>query len=828
MPKYKFMKKFIAVAVLLLASVSVFAHNVVVKGTIVDSLSREAESYAVVQFLDGSNNVKAFTMTDENGTFKQNLPEGEKYTLLFSNMGRKDLALPFSLSDADLDLGVIAVEPDYEALNAAKVVAQENLVKMDVDKMTYKVSEDVDSKTGTVLDMLRKVPMVSVDGQDKITVNGSSNFQVLVDGKPNQMLSSNPSEIFKVMPASAVKTIDVITNPGVKFDAEGVGGVLNITTNKDMTQGASITDGQYGTVRLNGGTRGAGAGVFYNAQKGKLSVGINANANLNHSPGTIMDDERIQTVEEGENITRNHSESMMKTPMAMVDVEVAYDLDSLNTFSVTAGFLRFNMENEGNSSMEMIFANGLKTGYDGLTSMQNSRNSITASADYMHTWAGKPERNLVISYQFGGAPSVNNTYNTYGGVSIPGYDLTDRKTLGGSNSLNHILQTDFTTPMGSHSTLNAGLKLQLRHNSSEQTNYLWDGNDFLPTEKGSLDYHFRNTIGAAYAEYNGKFGPVGIKGGLRYEQTWQNVEYLKGNGEDFSLKYGNLVPTASVQWNITRTQNIGLSYNMRINRPGITYLNPYVDISNPFSISYGNSDLRTESINNISLVYNIYTPKFMMNNTLRYSISNNGISEYSFFDSDNVMNTTFGNILKNRGVTLNSFIMYTPGKKTRITFNGSVGYNEMSSDLLAQSNGGWSSSLMLGFQQTLPWDLRLSANVIASGSSVSLQGRTNGMSLGTAGLTKSFLQDKLSISVRGVCGLRNFKYLEMKSSMTGAGFTSESAFKVPMSQASVSISYSFGKNNMSQQRRRTIRRNSEDDEINTSNMSESMNSMMQF
>ena len=116
-------------------------------------------------------------------------------------------------------------------LQGVEVVAQKPIVRMTTDKMTYNVQQDADAKTMTLLDMLRKVPMVTVDGQDNVTVKGSASFKVYVDGKPNQMMSANPSMIFKAYPASAIQKIEVITNPGAKYDAEGVAGVLNIITN---------------------------------------------------------------------------------------------------------------------------------------------------------------------------------------------------------------------------------------------------------------------------------------------------------------------------------------------------------------------------------------------------------------------------------------------------------------------------------------------------------------------------------------------------------------------------------------------------------------------
>ena len=125
-------------------------------------------------------------------------------------------------------------------LDGVTVTRMRRLVKADADKLSYDVKNDEDAKASTVLDMLRKVPMVSVDGEDNITVNGSSSFKVYVDGKPNMMMSSAPSQVFKSMPASMVKSIEVVTNPGAKYDAEGGAGVLNIVMNKEMAGQAVV------------------------------------------------------------------------------------------------------------------------------------------------------------------------------------------------------------------------------------------------------------------------------------------------------------------------------------------------------------------------------------------------------------------------------------------------------------------------------------------------------------------------------------------------------------------------------------------------------------
>ena len=457
-------------------------------------------------------------------------------------------------------------------------------------------------------------------------------------------------------------------------------------------------------------------------------------------------------------------------------------------------------------------------------------NNISASADYQHLWADIPGRSFTLSYQFNATPGVNNTLNTYGGVAVPGFDLTDRKSDGTTGSSDHTVQADFTTPLGQAFTLSTGVKYINRHNNSDQTDYLWDGSSFVVNPASSLQYDFYNRIGAAYTELSGNFGAFGLKAGARYEHTWQtyaSVPPIAGYEDGkFDINYGFLVPTASVQWNLSQTSNLGLSYNMRISRPGITYLNPYVDTTDPTALSYGNSDLDVERGHNVSLVYNLYTPKVMVNATLRHSYSGNGISSYSFYDADNILNTTYGNIVKTNTTGLNAFLMINPTNKTRIMLNGGLSYSDIRSEELKQQNNGWAYNVMVGLQQTMFWDLRLSANVISMGSSVNLQGSSSGMSMATLGLTKSFLSDRLSFSVNGVLPLAKGFEMNMSSTTTGNGFTTNMNTTIPMRQITFQVSWTFGKqgNYTTKRARRTIEN---EDQLNSSSTAESMGSMMQ-
>ena len=818
---------FIVAAVLLTVTVSA---QTKVKGVVLDSLTRVGEPAAVVQFFheDSPEQVLAYTVTESDGHFSKEFEGEGKYEVRVTNMGRKPVSVVFQMDgQEELDLGELLISDDIQTLKAGSVTAQKTLVVMDIDKITYKVEDDVDAKTSTILDMLRKVPMVSVDGQDNITVNGSSSFQVYIDGKLNPMISSNPSQILKLMPASLVKNIEVMTNPGAKYDAEGVGGVLNITTNLSQTGGASVADGQYANVTLQGSTKGYGGGLYYSRQKGKWTFSINGNASRTDTDGTSLIMERIQKMEGGDFVTTTSGEADVRTPLYLGNMSLSYEIDSLNLISATAGYM-------GSAILyNSVFTTGFESpfmdySYGGKILTKTSSNSLTANVDYQRTWAGMPSRSLVLSYQFSGTPSDNAVTNVFDKPESMG--LVDRRADGFTNSLSNTVQADFSTPVGSSSshTLNLGTKFTARHNLSDQSNFIYDGADYISTPEGSLEYDFYNNIGALYAEYDGKFGPFGVKAGARYEHTWQNVTYAEGQGKGFSLDYGNLVPVASIQYNISQLQNIGLSYNVRISRPGITYLNPYVDnITDPTSKTYGNPDLKAEKGHTVSAVYNFFSTKWIVSMTLRQGFTGDGISQYSFYDNESVLNTTYGNVVSTSTTGLNAFVTWIPGQKTRVIFNGEGSYTDIRSKTLDQSNSGWTWTSLLGLQQTLPWDLRLSANAIGSGRTISLQGWTSGMLVGTIGLTKSFLEDRLSLSLSGLSHLTGGRGLTIDTFSQGKDFVNCASTTIPLRMVTFNLSFSFGRqdNASVKKTRKTIE---QDVQLNSKSTSESIGTVMQM
>lgn len=781
-------KAFFAVVVMMLTSQVTMAQTTV-KGVLMDETLGEAEPFATIRVFKSGKTDKpvAMFLTKEDGQFSQEVKGKGKFDIVFSSIGKEDLKLNVVLGQENpLDLGTLYIKENATMLKGVEIVAQKPLVKMEVDKMSYNVAEDEDAKSNTVLDMLRKVPMVTVDGQDNISVNGSSSFKVYVDGMPNVMFSSNPSMVFKSMPATAVKSIEVLTNPGAKYDAEGAAGVLNIIMNKQNPQAAQSLNGYNGTLRTSVGTKQLGASLFLNGQQGKLSYSANVMTSYNKPGETTTETEQIQDNGASQILTSTND---VKTPFTMGTLNLGYQIDEMSALNLTAQVNSMTMKSEGTSLTTLTSGLTPITSYSSTTDMKNSRTSFNGSLDYQRFFNKEHTQSLALTYQLNYSPATTDMTNNFGTTSDY-IDLTDRNSENHDKTLNHTFQLDYTMPLGVGQTLSLGGKLQL-HNASSDSKYYLKG-IYDPTS--SSDYEYKNSILAGYGEYAGNWNKFGLKAGLRYEYTWQDVEYHLGNGEDFKKNYGSLVPTASLQYTLGMGSNIGLTYNMRISRPGISYLNPYVDKTNPIAISYGNPELDVEKNHNISLVYNAFTSKLMVNLNLHHNFVDNAISQYSFYDSDNLLNTTYGNVVQRHQTGLSGYVNYLLTKDTRIFFNGSLNYLDLRSDVLDQQNSGWTASAMIGLQQTLPWDLKLSAFAITSTKSYTLQGWSGGFNLLTASVSKSLLNDKLTLGIQGILGLNGGGKINIESESRGKNFTSHNLVKVPIYGVTFTVSYTFGNN----------------------------------
>lgn len=776
---------------LLLSSINAYGQTSTIKGIVVDSLTSTGEPYVTIRVYKERKNDKPVAMwvTNIDGTFAHRVNGQGKFFISFSSMGRKEIIrnVQLSATGGEIDLGKLLIQDNAKQLKGIEVVAHKPLVKMETDKMAYDVQADNDAKGSTVLDMLRKVPMVTVDGQDNITVNGQSSFKVYVDGKPSVMFSSNPSQIFKSMPASVIKSIEVITNPGAKYDAEGSGGVLNIVMNAS-TGPKMKQNGYNGNVSLTAAAIGLRISSFISGQQGKFSYSANIMNNRGRVKGTEAEMERIAS--DGSRMSYRQTGST-RMPFTMANVSLGYEIDSVSNVSATLGITQFEINNDGHPTTNFKGGSyGAGFSYSNTMTMKNVNNSYNGSLDYQRFLNRSRTSSVTLSYLFTTSPARSENRRNYdpfsASVTIPLIDLySEAKTRG----TEHTVQVDYTTPLSKTQQLNAGAKYISRRNSSDSRFYDIVGSveQYNPTK--SVNYKNLQSILAEYAEYKVTLKNASAKAGVRYEHTWENVDFILGAGSNFKKNYGNLVPSASVTYNLSPTKNVGVNYGMRITRPGITYLNPYVDRSNPTMISYGNSDLEVEKTHNINLVYNTFSRKFMANFTLGTIFANNKIEEYSFMKSG-ILNKTYGNIVQSKSFNFNTFMNYSLSRETRIMLNLTLEYADLKSSQLNQHNSGWMVTAFLGLQQTLPWDLKWNVNLTGSTNKYTLQGYQTGHNMLISTLSKNLLKDKLTLSLLYLAPLTG--KLEIKQYSKGPDFENKMNIKIPLRNLMFTVAWNFG------------------------------------
>ena len=776
---------------LLFGSVNSYAQTSTIKGMVVDSLTSQGEPYVTIRVYKERKSDKPLAMwvTNIDGTFAHTVNGQGNFFISFSSMGRKDIIrnVQLSATGGEIDLGKLLIQDNAKQLKGVEVVAQKPLVKMETDKMAYDVQADNDSKASTVLDMLRKVPMVIVDGQDNITVNGQSSFKVYVDGKPSVMFSSNPSQVFKAMPASMVKSIEVITNPGAKYDAEGVGGVLNIVMNASSNSKMN-KNGYNGNVSLTAAAIGLRLSSFISGQQGKFSYSANIMNNRGRVKGVETEMERIAS--DGSRMIYNQTGST-RMPFTMANVSLGYEIDSVSNVSATLGITQFEMNNDGHPTTTFTGGSyGTGFSYGNAMTMKNVNNSYNGSLDYQRFLNKNRTSSITLSYLFTTSPARSENRRIYDPVSalvtIPLADLySEAKTRG----TEHTLQVDYITPLSKTQQLNTGVKYINRRSTSDSRFYDIVGSVEQYDPAKSVNYKNLQSVLAEYAEYKVTSKNVSAKAGLRYEHTWESVDFVLGAGSNFKKNYGNLVPSASVTYNLSPTKNIGVNYGMRITRPGITYLNPYVDRSNPTIISYGNSDLEVEKTHNINLVYNTFSRKFMANFTLGTMFANNKIEEYSFMQSG-ILNRTYGNIVQSKSFNFNTFMNYSLSKNTRIMLNLNLEYADLKSAQLNQHNSGWMATAYLGLQQTLPWDLKWNVNLTGSTTRYTLQGYQTGNNMLISTLSKSLFNDKLSLSLLYLAPLTGKLKIDQYSK--GHDFETTTRIRIPLQNLMFTVSWNFG------------------------------------
>ena len=788
------MKKPFLIAALL--SCSIFATAQVaggytIHGVVQDSLSQHKEPYATVRlFRKGEVKPLVVATTDASGKFTLHYTKPGTYILQTAIIGKlpttKELVLD---ADKVVELGTILTQDAGKSLATAEVVAARPLVKSQIDRLVYSMSDDPDAQTNTMLEMLRKVPLVTVDGQDKITVNGKANFKVYVNGKPNKMMSDNPSVVLKSFPASVVKKVEVITDPGAKYDAEGTSGILNIVTATEAT-----TSGYTVTPTLSWSNRGWGGNIFGMVQIGKLTLSAHGGVNGENSLRNTTESERELILDPVNHLLKTKGESYNHGTYGFGGLDASYDISKHDLLSVSSSIYAGRQKGHGLSSTFLTGNAGTVYSYDNVNHRDSRYHGINTSVDYQHQF-GKENQNLTVSYRFSSDLRNNKTLNVYDNLQSVPFALKDRRIDPDNKSQEHTAQIDFTSPLGENHTLSVGAKYIYCLNRSDNEEYsrlAGTATDFLPDVAQSLLYRHRTDISAGYTEYIYRLKRFSLRSGLRFESSHIRVTYPNGTRAAFSTRLNDWVPSLNLGYNLTDTQLLRLGYNLRIGRPDIYYLSPYVNHLSPEKISYGNPNLESETAHNFQLNYSLFSQKFSVNFSATYSTSYNGLTFYSFM-KDGVEHSTSGNFLHSKQWSFDTYLNVNPWKSTAFTLNGNLKYSDLKSYRTSDHNYGFSGNIFAMLRQDLPWKLKFALGAGATWGDISLQGQGSEFKYYFLDLSRSFLEeDRLTVTLNGF-NIFNPRQTLKNTTQTTMFRSSESYVIHGLSRISLGISWRFGK-----------------------------------
>lgn len=581
-----------------------------ITGRILDSLSQHPVEYATITLYASNNSRKPVngTTTNNKGVFTLDGLTPGSYTLTIGFIGYQSHStgiLTLGGKTMNITLGDVSLFQKEEAMQAVTVTAPKGLVENKIDKMVYNAEKDITSQGGVATDILKKVPMVSVDVDGNVQLQGNSNILFLINGKPSSIFGNNLADALQSIPASQIKNIEVITTPGAKYDAEGTGGIINIILKENKLRGVN------GNVSLTAGSRLENGSLNLNARHGNFGMNafFSGNAQLRSTRDNSSDRWSDDTAAGTKNRLQQQGNSKFHRQGYESGIGFDWSINHRNTISGNVGYDNFGNNNDGSFLQ-------LQSGYDAssgaLLTDDSSRvlsgsrfqgHSLDYSLNYKRTFS-QEDRELNISYDgsYGNNHSASHQAQNLPDGSAPFTGSTSQSD-GHDHETNFRL--DYVQPMGDKVKLETGGRVQIRQISSSSSVYALDpatgGYRYDSGQSNSLSY--TRHVYAGYASLTFPvFKWLDVKGGLRYERTETNAEFSKSSGANVP-GYNTFAPSIIFSHSFENDQTIKIAYTRRIQRPNYRWLNPYINTSDPKNITTGNPYLQPEDNHNIEFTW---------------------------------------------------------------------------------------------------------------------------------------------------------------------------------------------------------------------------------
>jgi outer membrane receptor protein involved in Fe transport len=770
-----------------------------VSGTLIDSVTKQPLEYASVSiFRSTGKSPLNGVLTDEKGNFKIEGIHPGSYKLRIVYVGYPDKfvdGIETTNSKPDKNVGNIFVAPSTKTLKGVEITGTASLVENKIDKIVYNAEKDLTAAGGNATDVLQKVPLVAVDINGNVSLRGDQNVRVLINGKPSGATSASLSDVLKTIPADQIKSIEVITSPSAKYDAEGSAGIINIITKqKNMTGFSGSISGGVGTRQNNGN-------INLNYNKNRFNLSINAGGNLTwpQTSLTSFDNDIHPVGTDLHYATSSTGSTYLKRHGGRGTVSANYDFNAFNSLHTNITLNQGGFD--PNSTSQYTYTNfnqpDSNSMYSSHGTSHNTFGGFDWNLDYAHKFK-KEGHELDISTQWSHSKIVTD-YTTYYTAQYP-----NQKNNINSPSNEYTFQVDYTNPLTKKLKLEAGGKQILRRINSTSDLFAPDpqnADGFVLDNLNSSTYDYNQNVTAGYTVFTITL-PKGysILAGVRDEYTTIHGDPRslgQVNLQPFNNDYNTFVPSLTIQKQIGSTQTFKIAYSKRITRPGLQFLNPYVNANNVLAQTEGNPSLSPEVAQTYELDYITFIGGSVLNFSAYYKHTANVIENIAVTNAGSAGTlSTYQNAAENNSLGGSFFGSVSPFKP--LTIRASINvytYNPTAYALyqqyFSQTGVYWQYS---GFASA-ELDLKggFIAQVFTFGSSPrrTIQGSSPSFSLFGAGIRKQFLNKKAAI---GINTLEPFnKYKHFNTNTQSAGLSQTSTFAFPFRSVGLTFSYSFGK-----------------------------------
>ena len=765
----------------------------VISGTVVDENTQRPLEYATVVLIHNKSQKEMDgSITSSNGKFKFFDVPGGNYTLSISFIGyaeKRISNIQLTRKKPDYKAGKIRLEASGLVLDEIEVVEEKKLIEHSIDKISFNAEKDPSLIGGDATDVLRKVPLLSLDIDGNVSLRGSSNVQILINGKPSSMFANNTGDALQMFPADQIKKVEVITSPGAKYDAEGTAGIINIITKKNELQGIS------GRVGGHAGNRQSRLSSTLNAAKGRFGSSINGSLHKSYAPAGTNFMKRIDVIDGQQRIFNQEGSSLVRRIGYWGQGEAYYDINGYKSINSSISWRGRNRTNASNLATTFDdAANQIFQDYQRNTESSNARGGYTWTTNYLKTYDQKG-REFSIGLQLDGSLS-NNDVQTIQESQDPTDNLNYREnSVNEADNLEFIAQVDYAHPLKSGIKFETGAKGLRRAIISDY--YVEQYNDSLDLyilQKNRSDrFNYNQDVYAAYGSVSYDIHKWGFLAGIRFEQT-RIGGFFKDFPTSFSNNYNNWIPNFAISRSLVGYSKIKLSYTQRIQRPSLRYINPYVNDSDRRNLIFGNPELQPELTHQMEVSYNNFFKGTSIFVSMYYKFTNDVIDPFIIVNSEGVSSQTYYNIgiKQTTGINLFSSIKLNKILNVTLGLNGSQINIQGQQGGITTSNIGYVLSGHGNASLTLPKDLAFEIFAFGRSPRVTTQGTNANFWMTSFSLKKTFWKKSASLGITIVDPFWENKYFRNNLS-DESGFSQISEFSIPFRSFGLKFSYKFGK-----------------------------------